>query len=316
MQLKLYRGKWVAYWRDGSGPRRVSLRTSDRAEAVRRLADLTRQPLSTGATIDAIMAAYLADKADKASAPQMQNCWNMAEFYFAALRPDQVTRDSCKIYIRARSRKVGNATISKELRTIRAALRWHDRATPAQFFMPPPSPPKDRALTRDEARLLIDSAASPHIRLFIILALATAGRAQALLDLTWDRVDFARRQVRLATENMEGRKGRATVPVTQLAHQALEQAQRAALTNHVIEYNGAPVASIKSGFRAAARRANLAAVTPHVLRHTAAVWMAESGTPIEEIAQFLGHSDARITYRVYARYSPNHLRSAARALEL
>jgi hypothetical protein len=44
--------------------------------------------------------------------------------------------------------------------------------------------------------------------------------------------------------------------------------------------------------------------------------MAEAGVPLTEIAQFLGHSTPTITYRVYSRYSPDHLRGAARALEM
>lgn len=44
--------------------------------------------------------------------------------------------------------------------------------------------------------------------------------------------------------------------------------------------------------------------------------MAEAGVPMSEIASFLGHSDDRITQRVYAKYSPAYLRTAASALEL
>jgi integrase len=44
--------------------------------------------------------------------------------------------------------------------------------------------------------------------------------------------------------------------------------------------------------------------------------MAEDGVPMGEIASFLGHSDSRITERVYARFSPQHLRRAAKSLEL
>lgn len=61
----------------------------------------------------------------------------------------------------------------------------------------------------------------------------------------------------------------------------------------------------------AVARAGLRGVTPHVLRHTAAVWMAEAGVPMTEIAAYLGHSDSRITERVYARFSPDYLRKAA-----
>jgi len=62
--------------------------------------------------------------------------------------------------------------------------------------------------------------------------------------------------------------------------------------------------------------AGLEDVSAHVLRHTAAVWMAEAGVPMDEISQYLGHSNVEITRRVYARYSPDYLRKAASALEL
>lgn len=56
-------------------------------------------------------------------------------------------------------------------------------------------------------------------------------------------------------------------------------------------------------------------MSPHVLRHTAAIHMAKVGISMDEIAQYLGHSDSRITASTYARYSPEDLRKAASALE-
>jgi integrase len=44
--------------------------------------------------------------------------------------------------------------------------------------------------------------------------------------------------------------------------------------------------------------------------------MAQAGVPIEQIAQYLGHTNPAVTYRVYARYSPEHLRKASDALRL
>ncbi|WP_074785402.1 tyrosine-type recombinase/integrase [Roseovarius tolerans] len=73
--------------------------------------------------------------------------------------------------------------------------------------------------------------------------------------------------------------------------------------------------SIKKGFKAAVVDAWPRDVSPHVLRHTAAVHMAEACVTMDEIAQYLGHSDSRITASIYARYSPEHLRKAASALE-
>src|SRR6185312_11627871 len=93
----------------------------------------------------------------------------------------------------------------------------------AAFEMPSAPPPRDRYLTREEVETLWNAAESAHAELFIKLAWATAGRASAILELTWDRVDFQRGQIRLSTG--EGRrKGRATVGMTPTIRTALEEA--------------------------------------------------------------------------------------------
>ena len=60
----------------------------------------------------------------------------------------------------------------------------------------------------------------------------------------------------------------------------------------------------------------LTVVTPLVLRLAAAVWMAECRIPMNEISQYLGHTNTKITESVYARYSPDFLRHAAAALNV
>lgn len=58
--------------------------------------------------------------------------------------------------------------------------------------------------------------------------------------------------------------------------------------------------------KAAGRRAGVGNVSPKILRHSAAVRMAEDGVPMEEIAQYLGHRNVNVTRRIYARFSPDH----------
>ena len=82
----------------------------------------------------------------------------------------------------------------------------------------------------------------------------------------------------------------------------------------MIEYGGKPILKIRKALGRVAAAAGVPWCTPHVLRHTAAVWMAESGIAMSVIAQYLGHTDSRITERVYTRYSPTYLRQAAAAL--
>lgn len=194
-------------------------------------------------------------------------------------------------------------------------MKWQTKATPAVIEVPPQPAPRARYLTREEYRRLRDAAKmTPHLHLFVILAYTTAGRASAILELTWDQIDFPRGIIRLG-DGQKRQKGRATVPMTNSARAALEEAKRAAVTDYVIEYGGKRVLSVKKAFGRAVDRAELEDVSPHILRHSAAVHMAESGVPMSEIAQYLGHSRTAVTERVYGRYSPDYLRKAAGALE-
>lgn len=317
-RLKLYRGKYAAVWSDEETgqTQRASLGTEDRAEAERRFEDWKKALAGQTDTVGEIVTAYMADKADRVSHVKMTFAWKALAPTFKNIRPDQVTREKSRVYVAAR-RKQGrkDGTIRGELGVLISALRWQNPNTPAVVELPPEPRPRERHLTREEYKRLVAAAGSPHVRLFIILALATAGRSRALLELTWDRVDFERGLITLATDAEGPRKGRATVPMTAAAREALEEAKKAATSDFVIEWAGEPVGSIKKGFCRAVKNAKLKDVSPHVLRHTAAVWMAEAGVSMSVIAQYLGHNNDKITQKVYARFSPGFMADAAKALE-
>lgn len=316
IRLKLYRGKWAAVWIERGNTKRASLHTANRGAAERNLVAFLAANQGPRELVADIVPAYLEDRKGRASHSRSADAWKRLAPHFGHLRPADISRQTCREYAAMRSRRVRPGTIIKELSVLRAALRWHDKNTPAEIEIPSSPPPRSRYLTRDEYRLLRDAAAvTPHCQTFIIAGYTTAGRASAILELTWDRVDFARGLVYLATEDEHGNKGRATVPMTPALRAALEHAKEAAQSNYVIEYAGRQVRSIRKAFQAACARAGLTDVSPHVLRHTAAVHMAEAGVPMSEISQYLGHSSTRITERVYARYSPDYLRRAASALE-
>jgi integrase len=149
------------------------------------------------------------------------------------------------------------------------------------------------------------------MRLFIALALYTAARTGALLSLTWSQIDLEHKLVTLGRGR--GKKRRATVPIIDELRDELMKAAEIATCQSVIEHRSKPVASIKTGFRAAARRAGLVGITPHVLRHTAATWMVQAGVPLQMVATYLGNS-VQMVERVYGHHSPEWLRQAANAL--
>lgn len=276
MRLVKYRGRWYAAYRTASGTKRVALRTADRGEAERELANLLRKP--QGGTVGALVESYLKEKEAQGarSIQGMRSAWATASKTFANLHPEHITRAACRDYTRLR-RKAGKSdgTIIKELSVVRSGLRYHKADAGAVFELPHTPPPKERFLRQEEIHRIIEAAKLHHVKLFVRLAWATAGRASAILELTWDRVDMDRWQIRLWS-GPGRRKGRATVPVPEPHRTALQEAYEARTSDYVIEWGGKPVKSVKKAFAEAVRGAGLTDVTPHTIRHSAAVAMAES----------------------------------------
>lgn len=249
---KLYRGKWYAVWHDGEQTKRISLRTSDSDEAARRLDDFKRDfTAPTGSLVGDIVSAYLNAKDGKIAAPdRLRFAWQQAKEHFGHLRPDQITEELCIDYVQRRylaGRK--EATVLKEINVIRQALNWHG-ATGARFEAPAPPPPRDRYLTKPEYKKLLGGCATPHMRLFCILALTTAARKTAILQLTWDRVDFDRKLIKLGIVGDKNRKGRATVPMTDICYAELLVAYEARQSPYVVEYGGEKILDIKRDLQA------------------------------------------------------------------
>ena len=317
-----YRGKWcIRLWIDGKR-KRFSLGNIDATAenypiAQRSAADFTRSLAKPATSIIAdVVTAYLADTRAISKA-SMVNSWKALKPFWAGLRVDQIDRDKCRAYADQR-RKIGRAdgTILKELNFLKAAVHWAG-ATGAVFDVPSNPPPRDRWLTQAEFFMLLESAAPwPHLVLFLHLAIATAGRKEALLELTWPQIRWDAGQIWLGRK--AGGKARAIVPMTNSVRIALREAEKdkAPDCEFVIQFRGQRVLNIKRAFASAVKRAGMADITPHDLRHSAAVWMAAAGTSMPKIAQYLGHSDSKLTERVYARFAPEHLRDAANALEL
>jgi integrase len=214
---------------------------------------------------------------------------------------------------------VGPGTIGKEVRILRAALRWavaEKWISHAPNVESPPKPaPRERFLSREEADALVQACGAPHLRLFVILALNTAARRGAILDLRWDQVDLDKRIIHFRRPGRaETKKRRATVPINTTALAALQEAALLAVTDHVIEWNGKPVHSIRHSFENAVKRAGIAYCTRHDLRRTAASWMMMARVPVEEIAAMLGDTPEMVR-KVYGRFDPSYLSNAARALE-
>lgn len=320
------RGGFCVYWRDpGTGKRvrhKLEARTRTEAEPegliVYRRHALASAP--RGKTVSDLWEAYREDLGSKPTAKTMTYTGKAVLEHFGAYTPDQITKGMCVAYAEKRSDAgKSQGTIWTELGHLRSAMRFAEdmRAIDrAPKIWRPEKPQTDkRILNRGEARALIDGAHDPHVRLALVLLLGTGGRLGAVLDLTWDRVDFERGTINLRLDDSVTRKGRAVLPMNNATRPALMAAHEAALTDYVIEYAGRRVKGIRTGFANAVERSKIGHVRIHDLRHTAAVTMLSEGVPLEKVSQVLGHSNTAVTFSTYARFLPQHMQDAVDVLD-
>lgn len=318
-----FRGGFCVYWHEDGKRKRYQLKARTRAEAEPEAIDLYRRnhtPLSGGENIADLWNDYQNDLGDKPSAKTMGYTGKAVLEHFGHYRPDQVSKSLCQSYESKRySQGKSTGTVWTELGHLQSTLNWArktKRIEEAPHIWRPAKPEKDkRILNAGEISALIDAAHDPHIRLAIILLFGTAARVGAVLDLTWDRVSFENGNINLRVDDAKTRKGRAIVPMSNGVRAALSTAKQLALSEHVVEYAGGRIKSIRKGFYNAVERSGIGHVTIHEVRHTAAVTMLSAGIPIEKVGQMLGHSNLAVTYKVYARYLPQHMQDAADVLD-
>ena len=310
------RRNWYIQWTPVGTRRsqRYSTGETDEEEAKQVLATFNARLAAPpdSPTVSEILDAYLADRKGKVMAySRLAEAAVALKAKLGHLQPEQVT---------SYSRGVSNGTIRREIGTFRAAMnlavkrRWIDRAP--DIDMPPASAPRDRYLTRDEARRLIECTATAHTRLFMQIGFATGARKNAILNLTWERVDWERSWLDF---NEPGRpvtdKRRPEVRVGQQLMAALQTAKKLAQTDYVIEYHGKGVSSVKTAWRNAAAEAGVSWSSPHVMKHTVISWLAEDGFSVDQIADLTATSHATVR-RIYRKFNPDYLADAATALEL
>jgi site-specific recombinase XerD len=218
-------------------------------------------------------------------------------------------------------------TVARKLAALRAFFRTLvDRgaidANPAELVPAPKRPQRlPRALKGEEVAALLDGipAGTPleqRDRALFELAYACGLRAEELVRLDLDRVDFDAEQVRV-----EGKGGKTrVVPVGEHALRALQRyLERGRPT--LAGGNGCEALFLsKSGRRLSTsdirRRlrvwsrsaATRAGVSPHWLRHSFATHLLDGGADLRAIQELLGHASLSTT-QIYTRVESKRLRS-------
>jgi integrase len=238
-------------------------------------------------------------------------------------------------------RIVSAAAARRELEDLRAAINHHRLeglcSEIVSVALPEKPLPREDWLTRSEAARLLwaawrakqimrdkktKRAVGRHIARFILVGLYSGTRSSAICGAALmptvgrGHVDLERGVFyRRGTGRRQTKKRQPPVKLAPrlLAH--LRRWQRLALSKKsVVEWNGAPVESVRKSFAAAVRAAGLEGkVTPHILRHTCATWLMQSGVDLWDAAGFLGMTVKQLE-ETYGHHHLDYQREAAEAL--
>jgi integrase len=338
-------GIFYAFWTEGRRSKRTTMGTREATKATENFAQWlllggpSQQPEEPARvyTVADLWAAYETGRKVISSATRDWS-WKNLKAHFADVLICDVSA-AVPAYVTKRERGlIGRpakpATVRRELVTLRACFNWCadpterraliSRADVPGFALPADSQPRDRWLKEDETARLLAAARGEgrmsRVERFLWLALETGGRKQALLDLTWDRVDFGTNVIHLALPGVrQTKKRRASVPISKALLPVLERAYSERTGDRVLD-NGAEIwAAVQSvvrraGLAPAVKRATGASATatgisPHVMRHTAATNMARRGVPLFLIGRILGDNLATVE-KTYAKHCPDDLRGA------
>lgn len=320
-------GTWYIIWspdngeKTSRGTKRISAGTTDRKEAeqfrAQYIAGLNNPAPPDEPTTGYLLERYWEKRGQHTRSPEtIQRAFKKLMPFFGQLLPSHVSNQLFRKFA-DEHKGISHGSIIRWLGILKAALRYAEGSRwiePLPLFKMPVNhpPPRDLWLTHEQVRTLIENAKSPHVELFIKMAAFMGARSGAILDLTWDQVDMEQRIINFGRG--WGNKRRAIVPMNDAVHASLVTARELAQSDHVIEFNGKPLKSVKKAFERLCKTCNIKA-SPHVLRHTAATWLVMDGVPLREVARLLGNSEAMVE-RVYGKHAPDYLRRAVNALNL
>ena len=341
---KAKNGIWYVHFSGSQRDEKSSLRTKDQKEADERFKgwleqDFLEKAMCEDPTISFCLDLWMEQwiQGNMLSEVRYPSVVNNLKCHFGDKTVSKIEMEDSKEYaVLRRSGVIGTkpaaeGTIRHELVKLRACLRFmmerveprERRIDPKQvpyIVLPKNSPPRELVLTREQLQLLYGYCMEDFARVgsrhqgpagwltrearFVILAIETAARKTALLELTWDLVDMDRRILQLNPVGREQTsKSRPTIRMSSKLMMMLERIYPLRKNDMILDTK----TEITHGLKRILNDVGITEdVSPHTFRHTWATHASEEGVPMKKIAKFLGDSEETVR-KNYEHLSPDFL---------
>jgi integrase len=341
LYLRSDAGRKVWIIRDGETNIRTGCSEDQASEAGRKLQEYLAskyEPERGGSaaevTIGDVLNVYLDEKADDSSRPveTVARIKRLNEF-FGEMTVGEIRGKVCREFADDRGTESG---ARRDLEVLRAAVNYyHGEYTldvVPKITLPDKCLPRERWLTRQEVAAMIRAARNlkqcQHVVRLLLIGVYTGTRLGAMLGLQWmpntsggwvdleKGILFRKAQGERVAHNK--RKTPVKIPPRLLTllrywHEADKEIDKKAPCLNVINYYGAKVTKPHKAFRKVRGAAGLGEdVTPHILRHTRATWLANAGVDVQEAASSLGITTDEFE-RTYLHNDPQFQQKAANA---
>lgn len=259
-----------------------------------------------------MFAAWLADIKDRPLASLTANDWQ------ATL--DRLLATHARSSIKA-ARSIWSGALAAAVRA------GHLDSNPlAETVLPREEEKIPPAWRSDEVRRLLAACVGDPHEAFVHLGLATGLRLGELRALVWDDVDLVGLTVTVSKALDNGpastrgptKSGRVRVVdlPRETADLLAECRKRQPPAQQLVLGHPGPYAAqtYRKVLRRLCRRAGVTPLTPHSLRHTFASLAIDNGVSLPELAEALGHANARITGEIYVHYVERQRKRTAKAI--
>lgn len=201
-----------------------------------------------------------------------------------------------------RTYAVSQSTARRDLGVLDAAARFCvSEGLLASYsekqWLPDAPPPRERYLQRSEVAAILwkarkDKRIRGYLPLFILIAIYTGRRSEAIRTLQWSPndtggwVDLQNGRIDFRRQGAEGsKKRRGVIPIPAPLRFFLDKA-RQRTERYVLEYEGRPIGNLSGSLKTAGKRAGIENVHAHLLKHTTVTWFARRGVPIDDVAAY------------------------------